>query len=62
MRGTQLSYTGANAAFVLYIMPMLKTGPFAVNHASDFCSVVSILASIIFSFSSVYVVFYFATM
>jgi hypothetical protein len=43
-------------------MPMLKTNPFAVSHASDFCGVVSILALIFFSFSSVYVVFYFAAM
>ena len=62
-RDTQLSYTGANAAVALHVMPMLKTNPFAVSHASDICGVVSILASIFFfSFSSVYVIFYFATM
>jgi len=45
-----LSYSGANAAVALHIMPMLKTNPFAVSYASDFCGVVSVLASIFFQF------------
>jgi len=42
-RHTQLSYTGVNATVVLHVMLMLKTNPFAVSHASDFCGVVSIV-------------------
>jgi hypothetical protein len=58
-----LSYTGVNAAVALHVMPLLKTNPFAVSHASDFlwcCLCPSI--NFFSSFSSVYVVFYFVTM